>query len=65
MIAFSSTNVSAQWPAMVAASAAATGGADVTVKRLSGWGHLDVICGTHAELEVYAPLLAWLGRHQK
>ena len=65
VIAFASTNISAQWPAMVAESAAATGSTEVTVKRLDGWGHLDVICGTHAESEVYAPLLAWLRRHQK
>ena len=65
VIAFASTNISAQWPAMVTESAAMTGSADVTVKRLDGWGHLDVICGTHAESEVYAPLLAWLRRHQK
>jgi len=65
VIAFASTNISAQWPAMVTGSAAATGSADVAVKRLVGWGHLDVICGTHAEGEVFAPLLAWLRRHQK
>jgi len=65
VIAFSSTNISAKWPAMVIESAAATGSVDVTVKRLSGWGHLDAICGTHAESEVYAPILAWLRRHQK
>ncbi len=64
VIAFASTNISSQWPSMVTDSAAATGSADVTVKRLAGWGHLDVICGTHAEREVYAPLLAWLRRHQ-
>ncbi len=65
VIAFSSTNIGPRWSAMVATSAAATGSADVTVKRLAGWGHLDVICGTHAESEVFAPLLAWLRRHQK
>jgi len=65
VIAFSSTNISAKWPAMVTESAAATGSAEVTVKRLDGWGHLDVICGTHAEGEVFAPMLAWLRRHQK
>jgi pimeloyl-ACP methyl ester carboxylesterase len=64
LIAFFSTNISAGWPAKVAKSAAATGSADVTVRRLAGWGHLDVICGTHAESEVYAPMLAWLRRHQ-
>jgi pimeloyl-ACP methyl ester carboxylesterase len=65
VIAFSSTNIAAGWPAEVAESAAATGSSDVTVKRLAGWGHLDVICGTHAEVEVYAPVLDWLRRHQK
>jgi dienelactone hydrolase len=65
VIAFSSTNISAKWPTMVAESAAATGSSDVTVTRLKGWGHLDVICGTHAEGEVYAPLLASLRRHRK
>lgn len=65
VIAFSSTNISAQWPAMVAESSGATGSGDVSVKRLNGWGHLDVICGTHAESEVYAPALAWLRRHQR
>ena len=65
VIAFASTNISAKWPAMVAESAAATGSADVTVKQLDGWGHLDVICGTHAESEVYARVLAFLRRHQK
>lgn len=64
LIAFSSTNISTGWPAKVAESAAATRSADVTVKRLAGWGHLDIICGTHAEREVYAPMLAWLRRHQ-
>jgi len=65
VIAFSSTNIERRWPAKVAESAAAAGSQDVTVKRLEGWGHLDVICGTHAESEVFAPLLAWLRRHQK
>jgi dienelactone hydrolase len=65
VIAFSSTNISAKWPTMVTESAAATGSSDVTVTRLKGWGHLDVICGTHAEGEVYAPLLAWLRQHRK
>ena len=65
VIAFASTNISASGPRWSAESAAATGSTEVTVKRLDGWGHLDVICGTHAESEVYAPPLAWLRRHQK
>lgn len=64
VIAFSSTNISTRWPLMVTESAAATGSADVSVKQLKGWGHLDVVCGTHAKSEVYAPILAWLRRHQ-
>jgi hypothetical protein len=29
---------------------------------LSEWGHLDVLCGTHAEVQVYTPIRAWLRR---
>lgn len=64
VIAFTSTNISRDWPAEVATSARATSSPDVIVKRLKGWGHLDVICGTHAKAEVYAPVLAWLRRRQ-
>ena len=28
-----------------------------------GWGHLDVLCGTYAKKQVYAPTLAWLRQH--
>src|SRR5581483_5720487 len=52
VLAFSSTNISSGWPGEVRRAAAATGSADVGFKRLDGWGHLDVICGTHAEREV-------------
>ena len=62
VIAFSSTNIGAQWPARVAQSAASTGSADVTVKTLAGWGHLDVICGTHTEAQVFTPALLFLRR---
>ena len=60
VIAFSSTNIGAQWPAHVAESAVSTDGNDVTVKTLQGWGHLDVICGTHAEAQVFTPALLFL-----
>jgi len=60
IIAFSSTNIGAQWPAHVAQSAASTGSSDVTVKTLQGWGHLDVICGTHAEGQVFTPAVLFL-----
>jgi pimeloyl-ACP methyl ester carboxylesterase len=65
VIAFSSTNIGAQWPQRVAHSASATGSANVTVKTLTGWGHLDVICGTHAEAEVFAPALEFIRRRRK
>jgi hypothetical protein len=36
------------------------------VKTLQGWGHLDVICGTHAEVQVFTPALLFLRRpHRK
>ncbi len=66
VIAFSSTNIGAQWPAHVAQSAASTGSSDVTVKTLQGWGHLDVICGTHAEGQVFTPAVLFLRQpHRK
>lgn len=66
IIAFSSTNIGAQWPTHVAQSAASTGSNDVTVKTLQGWGHLDVICGTHAEGQVFTPAVLFLRQpHRK
>jgi pimeloyl-ACP methyl ester carboxylesterase len=62
VIAFASTNIGAQWPQRVAQSAAATGSTYVTVKTLAGWGHLDVICGTNAETEVFAPAVEFIKR---
>ena len=62
VIAFASTNIAPHWPARVKAAAALTGG-EATLVVLSGWGHLDVLCGTHAQAQVYAPALAWLRRH--
>ncbi|MGH7987776.1 MAG: alpha/beta hydrolase [Candidatus Binataceae bacterium] len=65
VMAFSSTNISPQWPKQVARSAHATGSSDVRVISLRGWGHLDVICGSYAERAVFAPALAWLKRRRK
>lgn len=65
VLAFSSTNIARDWPAKVAQSASSTGSLDVTVKRLDGWGHLDVIAGTLARRQVFIPALAWLMRHPK
>ncbi len=63
VLAFASTNIAPRWPQWVTNSAAATG-AKPTVIVLSGWGHLDVLCGTQAEAQVYAPALAWLRQHR-
>lgn len=65
VIAFSSTNIAPDWAERVAKSAASTGSSDVTVKRLAGWGHLDLICGAFAEQEVFAPAVKWLRQHQR
>jgi len=65
IIAFASTNIAPDWPKRVAKSAAATASGDITVKTLRNWGHLDVICGTHAMAQVFAPALRWLRQHEK
>jgi pimeloyl-ACP methyl ester carboxylesterase len=62
VLAFASTNIAPQWPSMVKAGASETG-AKPTVVVLSGWGHLDVLCGNHAADRVYAPTLEWLRQH--
>lgn len=62
VLAFASTNIAPQWPSWVGAAALLTGSTDVSVKELPGWGHLDVLCGTRAKSEVYAPMAAWLKR---
>jgi pimeloyl-ACP methyl ester carboxylesterase len=65
VIAFSSTNIASRWPAMVHASAQSTGSHDVTFREMKGWGHLDVLCGTHAEKEVFAPAAEWIMQRAK
>ncbi len=65
LIAFSSTNIAPDWPAWVVESAHSTGSDDVTIRTLQNWGHLDVLCGTQAESQVFAPTMAWLKQHQK
>jgi pimeloyl-ACP methyl ester carboxylesterase len=62
VLAFASTNIGLQWTAGVKGGAALTGAAPQVIV-LPGWGHLDVLCGTHAQARVYAPALAWLRRH--
>jgi pimeloyl-ACP methyl ester carboxylesterase len=65
VIAFASTNMASGWPGEVRSAASSTGSSDVTFKELRGWGHLDVLCGTKAESEVYEPAAAWITQHAK
>lgn len=65
VIAFSSTNIAADWPAWVVQSAHSTGSDDVTFTKFPGWGHLDVLCGNAAEEDVFVKTLGWLKRHAK
>ncbi|MGO9062616.1 MAG: alpha/beta hydrolase [Candidatus Binataceae bacterium] len=62
VLAFSSGNMGRRWSEAVKASASSTGVAP-EFAILYGWGHLDVLCGTHAKKQVYAPTLAWLKQH--
>jgi pimeloyl-ACP methyl ester carboxylesterase len=63
VIAFASTNIFPGWSKRVTESAYSTAaGAKIVV--LDGWGHLDVIAGTKAEQQVFAPLLEWLRQHR-
>lgn len=65
VIAFASTNFGAQWPAMAEDSAKSTGDPYPSFHKFEGWGHLDVLAGTKAEKEVFAPTLEWIKQHQK
>ena len=65
VIAVASTNIAPDWSTWVGESAHATGSDDVTFQVFQKWGHLDVLCGTHAQEQVFVPTLAWLKRHQK
>jgi pimeloyl-ACP methyl ester carboxylesterase len=65
VIAFSSTNITSDWSTWVVDSAHSTGSDDVTLRVMKNWGHLDVLCGTKAEAQVFAPTMTWLKQHQK
>jgi hypothetical protein len=67
VIAFASTNIAPDWPAMVEQAAHRTG-ADakyLSFTKLDGDGHLDVLCGNDSEAIVFAPSLAFVKQHQK
>ncbi len=65
LIAFASTNLGSRWASETRAATALTGSSDVTYTQLAGWGHLDVLCGTKAETEVYAPIAVWITQRAK
>ena len=60
VLAFASTNMGAAWMERVRASARAFGGADARVIELPGYGHLDVLVGRDAPVDVFHPALDWL-----
>jgi hypothetical protein len=37
---------------------------DVSVTKINGCGHLDVLYGSRSEFQVYAPILGWIRRHR-
>ena len=65
VIAFASTNIVPDQSTWVGESAHATGSDDVTFQKFPKWGHLDVLCGTRAQAQVFVPTAAWLKRHQR
>jgi pimeloyl-ACP methyl ester carboxylesterase len=65
VIAFSSSNIAADWPAQVQESANSTGTKDVTFTMLDGTGHLDVLAGNDAEKSVFARIADWVKQHLK
>ncbi len=62
VIAFASTNMGSRFTSAARVAASSTGSPEVRFTVLDGWGHLDVLCGTKAESEVYAPIAAWIAQ---
>jgi pimeloyl-ACP methyl ester carboxylesterase len=67
VLAFASTNIATDWPAMVQESSHSTGAPakDVSFTKLDGTGHLDVLCGNLSEGMVFAPALEFIKQHRK
>jgi len=65
VIAFSSTNIASEWPAMVEQSAHSTGNKVASFTKLEGTGHLDVLCGSLSQGMVFAPSLEFIKQHRK
>jgi hypothetical protein len=60
VFAVASTNMGEGFRRAVEASARHLGGETATLVVLPGWGHLDVLVGTSAQDQVFAPFLRWL-----
>lgn len=60
VFAVANTNMGEGFRSAVEASARRFGGDTATIIVLPGWGHLDVLVGTSARDQVFAPLLRWL-----
>ncbi len=66
VIAFASSNMDKAgigWAGRVEYTARATASRDVEYSLLQDWGHLDVLLGTAAAQQVFAPLADWIDRH--
>jgi len=60
ILAVASTGMGAAWTNAVLHSAHSSGSTDVETRVLDGYGHLDVLVGERARIDVYQPLLEWL-----
>ncbi|MBI3245556.1 MAG: alpha/beta hydrolase [Deltaproteobacteria bacterium] len=66
LLAFSSDtmdNAGMAWSERVHFTAQATSTSDVEFRVLHDWGHLDILFGSEAAQEVFAPMAEWIGRH--
>ncbi len=66
LLAFSSDtmdNAGIAWSERMRFTAHATATSDVEFRVLHDWGHLDVLFGSEAADEVFAPMAEWIGRH--
>jgi pimeloyl-ACP methyl ester carboxylesterase len=62
VLAFASRKMGPAWVERVRGAARAFGGDTAVVRELPGYGHLDVLVGRRAPLDVFEPARAWLVR---
>jgi pimeloyl-ACP methyl ester carboxylesterase len=62
VLAFASRKMGAAWVERVRAAARTYGAEGAVVRELPGYGHLDVLVGRRAPLDVFEPTRAWLVR---